>query len=732
MQPRALALPLLLFATVLAFPIADAGAACPPISVQFPVTYPTSTGPVEVVVADFTGDGIADLAVTGSNYPAGPGFITVLTGLATGGLADGTYGARIDTPLSGVPLGLATADLDGDGRADLIVGNWGDSTVVVLRGTGGGHFASPLRCFAGVRPWEVLTRDLNGDGVIDIAVADNGENSIRILLGGNDGSGHWDGGFAPSVAYATANLPLAIAAGDFNGDGITDLVATESYAQSVAVFLGNGSAGVGDGTFRPAVHVPAGLEPYELATGDFNGDGHLDLAVAVSAGDGLHVLLGSGSGGFPATATYLPGVSCSGASVADFDGDGILDLAVTSAVTNTLYLLKGQGSGGVGDGTFAAPVTIANCCFPEHLSTADLDQDGRADLLVAIHESDAVAVFLDGCSTDPALPHISRIRDVPNDQGGKVFITWTRSSLDVSGGAVNAYRVWRMVPPALAATRAVPAAGTLTRTLRSEVVTRANGVSDIIYWEALATLPAQRLAGYGYTAATPQDSLPGGNPLFTYRISALTSNIDVFYDSDPDSGYSVDNLPPAMPAALTVTRAAGANQLTWDASPDPDFACFRLYRSADPAFVPSPSTLEATLTAPGYVDPGDAYGSYKLEAVDSHGNCSPFAAAVFSGTTAVPGGAPGTTWLAAPSPNPMRNTLGVRYSLARAARVTLALYDQQGRRTRTLQSGDQPAGEVALVWDASDDAGHRAAAGLYFLELKVGAERFVRRVILVR
>jgi flagellar hook assembly protein FlgD len=80
----------------------------------------------------------------------------------------------------------------------------------------------------------------------------------------------------------------------------------------------------------------------------------------------------------------------------------------------------------------------------------------------------------------------------------------------------------------------------------------------------------------------------------------------------------------------------------------------------------------------------------------------------------------------------MRNTLGVRYSLARAARVTLALYDQQGRRTRTLQSGDQPAGEVALVWDASDDAGHRAAAGLYFLELKVGAERFVRRVILVR
>jgi hypothetical protein len=732
MQPRVTALPLLLFATALAFPAAALGAACPPISVQAPVLYPTSTGPVEVVAADFTGDGIADLAVTGSNYPTGPGYISVLTGLATGGIADGTYGTRIDTPLSGIPLGLATADLDGDGRADLIVGNWGDSTVVVLRGIGGGHFASPQRYFAGVRPWEVLARDFNGDGVLDLAVADNGENSIRVLIGGSDGSSHWDGSFAPSVAYATANLPLSIAAGDFNKDGITDLVASESYAQSVAVFLGNGSGGVGNGTFQPAVHVPAGVEPYDIATGDFNGDGQLDLAVAVSNSDGLHVLLGSGAGTFTTNTTYLPGVSCSGVCVADVDGDGILDLAVTGAVTNTLYLLKGQGSGGVGDGTFAAPVTIGDCCFPEHVVTADLDQDGRADLIACNYLGNTVAVFLDGCSTDPALPHISRIRDVPNDQGGKVFVTWTRSSLDVSGGPVNEYRVWRMVPPAVAAARAMPVTGTTTRTLRSEVVTRANGTTDIVYWEALATLPAQRLAGYGYTAATPQDSLPDGNPLFTYRISALTANIDVFYDSDPDSGYSVDNIPPVMPGAFTVTRAAGANQLHWDASPDPDFASFRLYRSSDPAFVPSPATLEATLTAPDFVDPGDAYGSYKLEAVDKHGNCSPFAAAVFSGTTGVPGGAPGTTWLAAPSPNPMRNTLGVRYSLAQAARVSLALYDQQGRKTRTLQSGDQPAGEVAIVWDARDDAGHLAAAGLYFLELRVDARRFVRRVIMVR
>jgi VCBS repeat protein/flagellar hook capping protein FlgD len=732
MQHRATAFALLLCTAALTFHATKAGAVCPSISVQAPVTYPTTTGPVEVVAADFTGDGIPDLALTGSNYPNGPGYISVLPGLATSGVATGTYGTRIDTPMSGTPLGLATADLDADGHADLIVGNWGDNTVVVLRGVGGGHFAAPLQFFAGIRPYEVLASDFNGDGVLDLAVADNGENSIRILLGGNDGGGHWNGTFAPSVAYATANLPLSIAAGDFNNDGITDLVATESFAQSVAVFLGNGGAGVGDGTFLAATHVPAGPEPYELATGDFNGDGHLDVAVAVSSDGGMRVLLGSGTGTFPINTPYLPGVNCGGVSVADFDGDGILDIAVTGSVANSLYLLKGQGSAGVGDGTFASPVTIADCCFPVHLASADLDQDGRADLMVCNYTGNTVAVFLDGCSTDPTLPRIARIRDVPNDQGGKVFITWTRSSLDVSGGAVNSYRVWRMVPPGIAAARAVPVTGTDARTLRSEIVMRANGVTDIVYWEALATLPAQRLPGYGYTAATPQDSLPDSNPLFTYRISALTANIDVYYDSDPDSGYSVDNIPPEVPGQFAVDRSAGANQLHWAPSPDADFQSFRLYRSSDPSFTPSPATLLATLTTPGFVDPGDAYGNYKLESIDQHGNCSPDAVALLSGTTGVPGGAPGTTWLAAPSPNPMRNALGVKLSLAQPANVSLALYDQQGRRTRTLLSGDRPAGEITVEWDARDDAGHLAGAGLYFLELKAGGRRFVRRVVMIR
>ena len=717
----------------LPFAVPAAHAACPPIVLSPLASYPSGVGPVETVVADFTGDGIPDVAVTESRFPDGPGSIAILPGHGVGGVADGTLETRIPTAVGGVPLGLATADLDGDGHADLIVGNWRNNSVQVLLGLGNGTFKSPVPFGAGERPYEVVTGDFNADGVTDLAVADNGENRIRVLIGGNDGAGHWDGAFATPVEYATSNLSLSIAAGDLNNDGITDLVATESYSQSIAVFLGRGIAGHGDGTFDAAVHVSAGLEPYDLATGDFNADGRLDVVVSNSNNDGVRVLLGAGTGLFSGFTNYLSGFNCSGVAVSDLDGDGILDLAVTSAVSNNVQLLKGNGTAGVGDGSFAGPIELANCCFPLHVGIADLNQDGRPDVLSCNYSSNAVGVFLGSptCVPDPRYPVITRIRDVPNDQGGKVFATWLRSSLDVASGAVNTYTVWRQVPDGVASARALPAIDVAARSQRSQVVTRANGTSDIVYWEALATLPAHRLAGYGYTAATPQDSLPSGNPLFTYQITANTSSIDVFYDSDPASGYSVDNIPPETPGGFSASWSSGAVQLQWNASAAPDFENFRLYRSTDASFVPSPATLLSTLTTPGYSDQAGSGATYKLVTVDLHGNASPSASAQASNTTGVAGGRPGTTWLASPAPNPMRSALEVRYALGRETRMELALFDNQGRHIRTLVSGVRPAGDVTLEWDARDDAGHAVSPGLYFLELRADRQHIVRRVTLV-
>ena len=702
-------------------------ATCPPITLQPRVPVTTPQGPSEVVAADVNGDGILDLVETNVDGNT----VSILPGIAPGGM----FGSRVDLTVASAPISVQVTDLDQDGKPDIIVGSNGGFGIQVLRGLGGGSFAAPVTFTTGTRPYEIAVGDFNHDGVTDVAMADNNVASMRILLAGKGADGHWDGTFAPPVVYPTNDLPLGIVTGDFNEDGITDIVVTEYNANSVALFLGNGSGGAGDGTFQPAVHFSAGIVPYDLATGDFNEDGHLDLAVSNSGWGGMHVLLGSGTGTFSATNAYLTGVNCAGIAPADFDGDGILDLAVDDCVNGQLLLLKGQGSGGVGDGTFAAPVVLADCCFPVHVIAADLDDNGKPDAVSCGYQSSSLGVFRDGCVPDPNVPHIVKIRDVPNDQGGKVFITWTRSALDVTGGAVNGYTVWRLVPPAglvahAATLAAMPADPTR---VRRELEVRPNGVADVDYWEALATLPAQRLPGYGYTAATPQDSLPDSNPLFTYRITATTANIDVFYDSEPDSGYSVDNIPPFAPGSLTATWAPGGASLHWTANTDPDLDHYAVYRSDDPAFAPSPATLIGEPTTNAFADATPhPYATYRLAAVDKHGNESPYASVDMRTVTGVGDGRPGTTWLAPPWPNPVRGAFDLRFGLAREGRVTIVVMDAQGRRVRTIADGVRPAGDASLRWDARDESGAPVGAGLYWLDFRAGPQHIVRRFALVR
>ncbi|HXJ70548.1 MAG TPA: VCBS repeat-containing protein, partial [Verrucomicrobiae bacterium] len=376
-------------------------ATCPPITLQPRFPVPTAQGPNEVVAADVNGDGVLDLVLTNVDGNT----VSILPGIAPGA----TFGPRIDLTVASTPNSVQVADLDGDGNPDLIVGDLGALGIQVLRGLGGGSFGAPTTFSTGTMPYEIALGDFNHDGVTDVALADNNVSSMRILLGGKNDSGHWDGTFAPAAVYPTNDLPLGIITGDFNEDGITDIVVTEYNANTVALFLGNGSGGAGDGTFQPAVHFPAGVVPYDLATGDFNHDGHLDLAVSNSGWGGVHVLLGSGTGTFPTTNAYIDGQNCAGIAPADFDGDGITDLAVDDCVNNQLLLLKGQGSGGIGSGTFAAPVVLGDCCFPVHVIAADLDGNGKPDAVTCGYQSSSLGLFRDGCVPDPNMPHITRI-----------------------------------------------------------------------------------------------------------------------------------------------------------------------------------------------------------------------------------------------------------------------------------------------------------------------------------
>jgi hypothetical protein len=281
--------------------------------------YSVGSNPYSIVAADFNGDGIPDLAITsfGNN--------NVIVLLGNG---DGTF-----TPASGSPFavgsypeGLAVGDFNGDGIADLAIAATGGYQVTVLLGNGTGGFTAASGSPIAVNyPTAVAVADFNGDGKADIAVADAQDNVVAVFLGNGQGGFTSAGNSTP-----VGNFPWAMVAADFNGDGKADLAVINYLGSNVTVLLGNGAGGFAPSTGSP---FAVGAHPFTIAAGDFNGDGHPDLAVdflGYNSPAGVAILLGNGSGGFasPAYSPLEPPVGAYAAAVGQFNGDGHADLAV--------------------------------------------------------------------------------------------------------------------------------------------------------------------------------------------------------------------------------------------------------------------------------------------------------------------------------------------------------------------------------------------------------------------
>jgi transposase len=330
-----------------------------------------------------------------------------------------------------------------------------------------------------------------------------------------------------------------------------------------------------------------------------------------------------------------------------------------------------------------------------------------------------------------AEPAITAIEDVAGDQGGQVVVEWTASYLDADPVfGIEAYSVWRQVPSA--AVTAEPAtlaaaAGGLRPALRAATLG-----AQTTYWEYVGSVPARAREGYSFVTATTTDSMAGSNPCTRFMVSAENGG-SYYWDSAPDSGYSVDNLAPPTPSPFAGAYADGASALQWGVCPAADFAVFRLYRGHSADFVPDAGNLLATLTTCSYTDDLGYPAWYKLCAVDIHGNVSPYAGLLPNGSVDVPGPAlPHELALSAPAPNPLRGATALRLALPRSAAVAAAVYDQQGRVVRTLLAGPQPAGEHTLRWDGRDEAGRAVPSGMYFVRCTVDGRVLTRRIAALR
>jgi hypothetical protein len=314
-----------------------------------------------LIAADLNGDGKADLIV-GTSY-GDPQSLSVLINNG-----DGTFQPHTDYSAGFAPISVAAGDFNGDGKLDLVTANDQDGDVAVLLGSGDGTFQPHSDYAAGDSSQGIVAADFNRDGILDLATADCGSNAASVLLGNGDGT------FRPRTDYALPGEPISIAVSDINHDGKPDAVVL--IRGIVSIFFGNG-----DGSFQPRVDAGGEANSGSFAVGDLDGDGIPDLAITDQSYSGtLLVLLGNGDGSFrgASPATYTLPFTPNAVAIGDFNGDGRIDLAVSQGTSGggVSILL------GVGGGSFLGPVQYGTTHYPHSVITADFNGDGALDLAI--------------------------------------------------------------------------------------------------------------------------------------------------------------------------------------------------------------------------------------------------------------------------------------------------------------------------------------------------------------
>jgi len=350
-------------------------------------TVPTGGQPRSVAVADFNGDGAADLAV--ASLADG----TVHVRLGDG---HGAFGPDTTIAAGAGATDVVVPDLDGDGSRDLVTANSFDATVSALLGDGSGGFGGGPFGAGAFSPQRVAVGDVTGSSAPDLVVSALGPDRLALLAG--DGTGQLG---PPTTLPLAGSTPLGVAVSDLNGDSRGDVVVVNSGSQNFGVLLANGAGGFAS----PVTYRTGGLDPTEVAAADLNEDSHPDIAVGNSgAGPGtIGVRLGHGDGTFGSVAAVpTGGRNPSSVAVADFDGDGDPDLATPNLSSDNVSVLAGDGQGG-----FDAPASFGVGGAPIAAAVGDFDRNCAPDLAVSSLAGRSVSILINKATgAEPLVLHL--------------------------------------------------------------------------------------------------------------------------------------------------------------------------------------------------------------------------------------------------------------------------------------------------------------------------------------
>ncbi len=297
------------------------------------------------------------------------------------------------------PTAIAAGNLFGKSGVvsnDLVVVDSKLNAIEILTNNGNGTFLPAVQLSTGGKtPRSVALADFNNDNQLDIVVTNSGSGNVSIFLNQGDGT------FSGPTLFAIGKTPGVVRVGDVTGDGKLDVVALTSGNTFTVL------DGVGDGTFNaPTKRATGGTAPTDLVLTDFSGDGRLDVAVANGGSNNVTLLRANPDFSFAAPLKTRVGLTPSALAVGDFDGDGHADLAVTHAVSRFVSVLLNTASTST-TAAFNSPIRLSHPGKngPLAVAVADLNEDGRDDIVVGNSAAGTVSVFQNagGAAFRPAL-----------------------------------------------------------------------------------------------------------------------------------------------------------------------------------------------------------------------------------------------------------------------------------------------------------------------------------------
>jgi len=353
---------------------------------------------------------------------------------------------------------------------------------------------------------------------------------------------------------------------------------------------------------------------------------------------------------------------------------------------------------------------------------------------------------------------IDSIADLPDDQGGWARVRFVRSAWDFedSPSPVTSYGIWRRVDDegltadledaisikneqphfeAESDEGGLPLLDFGGRTfIRSESGLAAATSFPPGTWELVLSVPAVQQDSYLASVPTMVDSNLSGTNHSVFILTTHTVVPFTWYASEPDSGYSIDNIAPGVPLGFAAAFNTGdGNELSWNPSPEEDFQYFRIYRGVTEDFEPGPATLVDETAAVEWNDPDyDGWNVfYKITAVDHAGNESlPASPGMITGDESP--AAPKAFALFQNVPNPFNPSTTIRFDLPRPACVKLSIYNVRGEAVATIFDGQMTEGRKEIAWSGRDDGGAIVASGIYFYRLVAGDFTQTRKMVLLK